>query len=80
MTLCQLQCKRYLSATHLGEMCLNWLLKISFTVRIYILNFHARKRMKNYMSDDKTWIAEKSETQATLLQAIVMILESQARI
>ena len=76
MTLCQLQCKRYLSATHLGEMCLNSLLKVSFTVDIYILNFHARKRMNNYMSDDKPRIVEKRQTQATILKAIIMFLES----
>jgi hypothetical protein len=59
MTLCHGQCKRYLSAAHLRETCLNELLNVSFTVSFYILNFHGRKRTKNYMSDDKPRIAEK---------------------
>jgi hypothetical protein len=75
MTACQVHRNHDLSVTHLGEMCLNLLLNISFTVGIYILNFHARKPIKNYTNHGKPGTAEKMATQVTLLQTIIMIRE-----
>jgi hypothetical protein len=82
MTRCQLQRKRYLLICHtlalnVSELVIKgirhcWFLQFKFSCQ--------KKNMKNYMSDDKPQIAEKRETQTTLLQAIVMFVESQAKI